>query len=74
MALDIIKFVSSANREEISKDVFGGCFAGVFRAFFILLLRGIVQGIYLKTINIKEIITKKKWGKKSQIGIFLFQI
>jgi hypothetical protein len=48
MALDFIKFVSSASRDEIPKDVLGGCMSGVFREVFFLLLRGILQGIYLE--------------------------
>jgi hypothetical protein len=51
MALDFIIFVSSASREEISKDVLAGCMGGVFREVFFLLLLGILQGIYLKNNN-----------------------
>jgi hypothetical protein len=48
MALDFIRFVSSASREEISKDFFGGCMGGVITEVFFLLLLGILQGVYLK--------------------------
>ena len=48
MTLDIIKFLSSANREEISKDVFGGSLGGGFKGVLFLLLLGIMLGIHLK--------------------------
>ena len=63
MALDIIKFVSSANREEISKDVFGGYLGEDFRDFFILVAfwhfaRNLSekQSIFKKTLEINSIL------------------